>query len=84
MKKKLEKLNDLLIEIYAHANQDFEVTINGNGTNCSEALNVAYGVIKILHGSVAKWKSENKNQIKAEIIRLRSLYRCDEDGYWNQ
>lgn len=39
---------DLCVDIYAHAELDYEITIHGNGTNASEASNVADELLEII------------------------------------
>lgn len=43
-----DALIDLCVSIYAHCETDYEITLNGNGTNPFEAANVAGEILDIL------------------------------------
>ena len=43
-----ELILDLCADIFAHAELDYEITLHGNGTNASEASNVALELLDIL------------------------------------
>ena len=45
---KNKQLEDLCLSIFAHSNNDYEVTLSGNGTNASEASNVALSERSVL------------------------------------
>jgi hypothetical protein len=42
------KLIDMCVDIRAHAENDYEVTLGGNGTNACEASNVVREILSIL------------------------------------
>ena len=64
------QLFNLCVDIYAHAQLDWEWTNSwGNGTNCSEAYNVAQDIIGIL-GNVME--SEIDEAVNKRIAELES------------
>jgi len=67
----LKKLEKLFIEILAYAENDWEITLSGNGTNASEAVNVVYAVLDILENGGRKWHKANQYKIsqRAKILR---------------
>lgn len=65
-----KKLEELCIEIAAHADLGYEVTLSGNGTNCSEAYNVALAILDILHGDGRKWMTKNHKRVTAAVREL--------------
>ena len=71
---KSKELEGLCLSIFAHSNNDYEVTLSGNGTNCSEASNVALAILDILHGDGRKWRKQNKKQIEKYAKKLRKDY----------
>ena len=73
LRKRHDKLIELCVEVYAHCELDYEVTLAGNGTNASEASNFADEVLEILE--VKKKKIEK--EISKEVKELKNLY--DED-----
>jgi hypothetical protein len=71
---KTKELEGLCLSIFAHSHTDYEVTLSGNGTNCSEASNVALAVLDILHGDGRKWRRANEKQIEKQAKKLRKEY----------
>lgn len=64
---KIEKVHELVIDIYAHVEMDREITLCGNGTNCCEALNVARALEKII-GKV------NEKYVRIRVKELKEMY----------
>jgi hypothetical protein len=71
---KSKELEGLCLSIFAHSVNDYEVTLSGNGTNCSEASNVALAVLDVLHGDGRKWRKANEKQIEKLAKKLRKDY----------
>ena len=67
-------LENLCIDIFAHSFNDYEITLSGNGTNCSEASNVALAVLDVMHGDGRKWRKEHEKQIEKLAKVLRKQY----------
>lgn len=70
-----EKLIGLCVEIFAHCELDCEITLGGNGTNCSEAANVAEAMLNILK---VKY-STLKKQVAARAQELMIEYGIEND-----
>ena len=62
-----KRLDELCISIIAHCRLDYEITISGNGTNPSEAANVAYAILDIVHGDGRAWVKKNEKAISTKI-----------------
>lgn len=74
------KLLELVIDIYAHNLADREITLAGNGTNCSEASNVADELCDILGIDIIKARSV----IEERARKLNSsLEQVDIDAFWS-
>lgn len=71
---KNKQLEDLCLSIFAHSFNDYEVTLSGNGTNASEASNVALSILDIIHGDGRKWRKANEKQIEKYAKKLRKDY----------
>jgi hypothetical protein len=71
---KNKELEDLCLDIFAHSFNDYEITLSGNGTNCSEASNVALAILDTLHGDGRKWRKKNEKQIEKLAKKLRKEY----------
>lgn len=70
-----KELIELCVDIYAHVEMDFEITLGGNGTNCCEASNVADAILKIL-----KVKQKDlEDQIKKRVAELKAENGYDEE-----
>jgi hypothetical protein len=65
---KISELYNFCIDILAHAEIDCEVTIGGNGVNCSEAATVAEGILSIID------RKAKKDDIKAQVKNLKKFY----------
>ena len=72
--KQLEQLEELCLDIFAHYECDYEITLSGNGVNCAEAAGVAYAILDILHQDGRKWVKDNQEKINNRAQELRSLY----------
>ena len=70
--EKREKLIELCVEIYAHLELDWEVTLAGNGTNPSEASNVADEILGIL--GVDENSKEFQALLAEKIKELKEQY----------
>lgn len=66
----IKDLEDLCIEIFAHAENDYEVTLSGNGTNAFEVSNVASAILDILHVDGRKWRRDNEKRISKRAAEL--------------
>ena len=71
---KIKELEELCLSIFAHSSNDYEITLSGNGTNCSEATNVALAIMDILHGDGRKWRKQNEKLIEKYAKKLRKDY----------
>lgn len=70
----VDALEELCVSIFAHCENDYEVTLSGNGTNAFEASNVALAVLDALHGDGRKWCKENEKRISKCAAELRKEY----------
>ena len=68
---KLKKLYDLCVNIYAHNELDCEVTLGGNGVNCSEASTVADEIQEII-GKISE------KDIQKEVKILKETYGIED------
>lgn len=64
------KLLELCTDVLAHAELDYEVTINGNGVNASECSEMAIAVMKILGVTV----SNLEDSIRDRVDELEKMY----------
>lgn len=62
-KNVINELENLCVEIFAHASLDWEITLSGNGTNPCEATNVALEILDIIHGDGRRWRKSNEKKI---------------------
>ena len=76
--KLIKELEELCVSIFAHNENDYEVTLAGNGTNSSEASNVALAILYIIHGDGRKWERENEDRISKRAKDLRKQYGDEE------
>ena len=77
-------LEELCIDIFAHGRNDRHITLSGNGTNPSEAGNVAYAIMDIIHGDGRRWKKDNDGRIQARAAELKKEYGDEvEDDYYS-
>ncbi|MEK7654373.1 MAG: hypothetical protein AAB345_03830 [Patescibacteria group bacterium] len=67
----VEDLEELCVDIFAHAENDYEVTLSGNGINASEASGVALAILDLLHGDGRKWRDSNEKRISKRATELR-------------
>jgi len=70
----VQDLEELCVEIFAHAENYYEVTLSGNGTNPCEASNAAHAVLDILHGDGRKWREDNEKRVQKRAAELRKKY----------
>jgi hypothetical protein len=70
-----KRLIDLCIEIYACNELDYEVTLAGNGTNASEASNVADEILNILNIK----KNDIQEDIGKEVDRINEDIKNEEE-----
>ena len=70
----VEKLEELCVDIFAHADNDYEITLAGNGTNPAEASNVATAILSIVHGNGREWIKNNTERIEECATELRQEY----------
>ncbi len=78
MDKKLRaKLLDLCVEIYACNELDYEVTLSGNGTNASEAANVAGEILDII--GVKRKDREFKRKVAERAKEMKTEYGEDDE-----
>lgn len=64
----MNELKKLCLDIYAHYEIDCEITLGGNGTNPSEAANVAWEIQRI-----CGFKIQRKDILKRQR-ELKKLY----------
>lgn len=76
--KAYDQLIDLCVNIEAHSALDMEVTIGGNGTNCSEAMNVAVAIKRIINPDKVTY-SKLVADYKAELKKEYGFNEEDED-----
>lgn len=66
-----QKLIDLCVDVHAHANLDWEITLGGNGVNSFENIGTANEVLRILgvgHDLVFNIRVEDR------MMKLKSDY----------
>ena len=66
-----QELIDLCIDVHAHANLDYEITLGGNGVNSFENIGTANEVLRILgvkHGFIFNSRVEDR------MIELKADY----------
>ena len=74
IEKDFEKLVELCVDIFAHCQNDYEITLSGNGTNACEASNVALSILDTFYGDGRKWRRANQQRIDTQALKLRKLY----------
>ncbi len=67
----VEDLEELCVDIFAHAENDYEVTLSGNGINACEASGVACAILDLIHGDGRKWQDNNAKRISKRATELR-------------
>ena len=67
----VEDLEELCVDIFAHAENDYEITLSGNGINACEASGVACAILELLHGDGRKWRDSNEKRISKRAAELR-------------
>lgn len=70
MEDKLDRLYEMCIEIFAHSALDYEIDLAGNGTNASEACNVATEICNIFEFD----DDGISNDIQNAIILIREQF----------
>jgi hypothetical protein len=78
-KTKTVELEELCIDVFAHADCDYEVTLSGNGVNPCEASGMARAILDIIHGDGRKWEREHASLVKARAKELRVCYGGSEE-----
>jgi predicted ATP-grasp superfamily ATP-dependent carboligase len=63
-----EKIRKFCLNVLAHSEADYEVTINGNGVNCSEAATTVEGLMKIMKLTIPQ------EEVVEEANKLRKQY----------
>jgi hypothetical protein len=71
-------LEELCVEIFAHALNDYQVELNGCDTNCAEAENVADEIVQIMGFSKKLWRP----RVEARAKELRIEHGEEEDDSW--
>src|SRR3989344_3954471 len=69
--KLVEDLEEFCIDVFVHCENDFEITLSGNGTNSAEAANAAYAILDLLHEDGRAWRRANEKRINAYAKKLR-------------
>lgn len=64
------RLEEMCVDIFAHAHLDYEITLSGNGINPCEAAGVAWEILDILHGDGRKWVKANQNRIDSRAKKI--------------
>ncbi len=72
----VNKLLDMCVEIYASDALDWEVTLGGNGTNASEAINVAKEILNII--GVKSGSKKFIRLVDAKVMELKKE-QCEGD-----
>ncbi|EKD53265.1 MAG: hypothetical protein ACD_61C00089G0006 [uncultured bacterium] len=67
-----EKLIALCVDIYAHDQLDWEITLAGNGTNAFEASRVANKILEIL--GIEEEGEEFQALLAKRVRELKELY----------
>ena len=64
------ELEKMCVDIFAHADLDYEITLSGNGINPCEAAGVAWKILDILHGDGRGWAKANRNRIDSRVKEI--------------
>lgn len=66
-----QELLDLCIDVYAHANLDWEITLCGNGVNSFENTGTVNEILRILE---IERDEEFNEKVEDRMIKLKSDY----------
>jgi hypothetical protein len=70
-KGKARQIDEMCLQIFAHAECDYEVNLSGNGVNACEASAVAWALLDILHGDGRAWQDAHEGEVSAIADELR-------------